>query len=56
MLLLSLANMFAAPWYPEMAVNNTYGIKAYNDTVYSYAKFAFNMINGMICPCSLGSS
>lgn len=32
--------------YPEFAVNNTYGIKAYNDTVYNYAKFAANMING----------
>ena len=35
-----------APYYPEMAVNNTYGIKAYNDTVYSYAKFAYYMQNG----------
>ncbi|KAF2105440.1 carboxypeptidase S1 [Lophiotrema nucula] len=35
-----------ADWYPEFAVNNTYGIKAYNDTVYSYAKFANNMFNG----------
>ena len=37
-----------APWYPEFAVNNTYGIKAYNDTVYNYAKFALNMINGCL--------
>ena len=29
-----------APYYPEFAVNNTYGIKAYNDTVYNYAMFA----------------
>ncbi|TVY83355.1 Carboxypeptidase S1-like protein A [Lachnellula suecica] len=29
-----------APYYPEFAVNNTYGITAYNDTVYNYAKFA----------------
>jgi carboxypeptidase C (cathepsin A) len=35
-----------AEQYPEFAVNNTYGIKGYNDTVYSYAKFANNMING----------
>nr|POE54182.1 carboxypeptidase s1 like a [Quercus suber] len=35
-----------AEHYPEFAVNNTYGIKAYNDTVYSYAKFANNMIGG----------
>ncbi|RMZ67042.1 carboxypeptidase s1 [Pyrenophora seminiperda CCB06] len=37
-----------AEQYPEFAVNNTYGIKAYNDTVYSYAKFANNMINGCL--------
>lgn len=35
-----------AGYYPEFAVNNTYGIKAYNDTVYNYAKFANNMVNG----------
>lgn len=35
-----------APHYPEFAVNNTYGIKAYNDTVYNYARFAHNMMNG----------
>jgi carboxypeptidase C (cathepsin A) len=35
-----------AGYYPEFAVNNTYGIKAYNDTVYSYAKFANEMVNG----------
>lgn len=27
---------------------STYGIKAYNDTVYSYAKFANNMYNGCL--------
>ena len=37
-----------ADYYPEFAVNNTYGIKAYNDTVYSYAKFANNMYNGCV--------
>ncbi|TKA64280.1 hypothetical protein B0A49_06174 [Cryomyces minteri] len=37
-----------APYYPEFAVNNTYGIKAVNDTVYSYMKFACNMINGCL--------
>ncbi|KAF1930030.1 carboxypeptidase S1 [Didymella exigua CBS 183.55] len=37
-----------AEQYPEFAVNNTYGIKAYNDTVYSYAKFANNMYNGCL--------
>ena len=35
-----------AEWYPEFAMNNTYGIKAYNDTVYNYAKFATFMKNG----------
>ncbi|KAK6614240.1 serine carboxypeptidase [Botrytis cinerea] len=37
-----------APFYPEFAVNNTYGIKAYNDTVYNFAKFALNMGNGCL--------
>ncbi|KAK0948500.1 hypothetical protein LTR29_000132 [Friedmanniomyces endolithicus] len=37
-----------AAYYPEFAVNNTYGIKAYNDTVYSYAKFANFMFNGCL--------
>ncbi|TVY57102.1 Carboxypeptidase S1-like protein A [Lachnellula cervina] len=36
------------PYYPEFAVNNTYGIKAYNDTVYDFAKFALNMVNGCL--------
>ncbi|KAF2862632.1 hypothetical protein K470DRAFT_212433 [Piedraia hortae CBS 480.64] len=35
-----------ASHYYEFAVNNTYGIKAYNDTVYNYAKFANIMYNG----------
>ncbi|CAG8918084.1 unnamed protein product [Penicillium salamii] len=35
-----------APHYPEFAVNNTYGIKAINDTVYNYMKFANEMPNG----------
>ncbi|TGO90353.1 hypothetical protein BPOR_0068g00200 [Botrytis porri] len=53
-----------APFYPEFAVNNSYGIKAYNDTgiqtttkhsltilttiVYNFAKFALNMGNGCL--------
>lgn len=36
------------PHYPEFAVNNTYGIKAYNETVYNYAKFAVNRIDGCL--------
>jgi carboxypeptidase C (cathepsin A) len=32
-----------APYYPEMAVNNSYGIKSYNDTVYDFARFAAYM-------------
>ncbi|KAH6868429.1 carboxypeptidase S1 [Alternaria rosae] len=42
-----------ADHYPEFAVNNTYGIKAYNDTVYSYAKFANNMYNGCLYQIAL---
>ncbi|KAF9698026.1 hypothetical protein EKO04_004436 [Ascochyta lentis] len=30
-----------APYYPEFAVNNTYGIKAINDTIYTFMKQAF---------------
>ncbi|KAE8141468.1 peptidase S10, serine carboxypeptidase [Aspergillus pseudotamarii] len=43
-----------APYYPEFAVNNTYGIKAVNETVYNYMKFANQMPNGcqdMISTC-----
>ena len=36
------------PWYPEFAMYNTYGIKAYNETVYNYAKFALNKPNGCL--------
>ncbi|KAL4774098.1 Alpha/Beta hydrolase protein [Aspergillus nidulans var. acristatus] len=35
-----------APFYPEFAVHNTYGIKAVNETVYNYMKFANEMGNG----------
>ncbi|KAL4883624.1 Alpha/Beta hydrolase protein [Aspergillus karnatakaensis] len=35
-----------APFYPEFAVHNTYGIKAVNETVYNYMKFANEMPNG----------
>jgi len=31
-----------APYYPEFAVNNTYGIVAYNQSVYDYTQFALN--------------
>ena len=37
-----------APYYPEMANHNTYGIKAVNDTVYDYMKFACFMENGCL--------
>ncbi|KAI9747123.1 MAG: hypothetical protein M1835_002213, partial [Candelina submexicana] len=40
--------LIQAPYYPEMAVNNTYGIKAVNDTVYSYMRFACYMKNGCL--------
>lgn len=35
-----------APYYPEFAVNNTYGIKAVNDTIYNFMKLAYNIVNG----------
>ena len=37
-----------APYYPVMANNNTYGIKAVNDTVFDYMNFALNMNNGCL--------
>jgi len=40
--------LIQAPHYPEFAVNNTYGIKAVNDTVYNYMKFALNMKGGCL--------
>lgn len=36
------------PYYPVMANNNTYGIKALNDTVFNYVNFALNMPNGCL--------
>ncbi|KAF2193000.1 peptidase S10, serine carboxypeptidase [Zopfia rhizophila CBS 207.26] len=32
-----------APYYPEFAVNNTYGIKSINDTIYQFMKDAYYM-------------
>ena len=37
-----------APYYPEFAVHNTYGIQAVNQTVYDYMKFACFMSNGCL--------
>lgn len=37
-----------APYYPLFANNNTYGIKALNDTVYDYMNFACYMANGCL--------
>lgn len=36
------------PYYPEFANHNTYGIKAVNDTVYDYMKFATFMYGGCL--------
>jgi carboxypeptidase C (cathepsin A) len=40
--------LIQAPYYPEFANHNTYGIKAVNDTVYNYMKFAAYMNNGCL--------
>lgn len=37
-----------APYYPLFANNNTYGIKAVNDTVFNYMNFACHMDNGCL--------
>jgi carboxypeptidase C (cathepsin A) len=34
--------------FPDFAMNNTYGIKAVNETVYNYMKFALTMANGCL--------
>ncbi|KAF1979106.1 peptidase S10, serine carboxypeptidase [Bimuria novae-zelandiae CBS 107.79] len=35
-----------APYYPEFAVNNTYGIKSVNDTIYTFMKTAYYVPDG----------
>lgn len=42
-----------APYYPKFAVNNTYGIVAYNQTVYDYATFATNFPGGCLAQIEL---
>ena len=37
-----------APYFPLFANNNTFGIKAVNDTVFNYMSFACHMINGCL--------
>lgn len=37
-----------APHYPEFATKNTYGVVAYNKTVYDYATFALNWPGGCL--------
>ncbi|KAI0431214.1 Alpha/Beta hydrolase protein [Xylaria sp. FL1042] len=34
------------PYYPEFAMNNTYGIKAVNDTIYNFMKMAWAVPDG----------
>ena len=41
-----ISERIQAPYYAEMAVNNSYGITAYNDTVYDYVRMAYYMPNG----------
>lgn len=36
------------PYYPEFAVNNTYNITAYNQSIYDYTQIALNMPNGCL--------
>jgi hypothetical protein len=37
-----------APYYLEYAVHNTYGIIAYNQTIYDYGQFALNFPDGCL--------
>lgn len=48
-----------AEYYPEFAMNNTYGIQVYNETVYEYARFATFMVGGcyeQIATCRAAAS
>ncbi|MCJ1474854.1 hypothetical protein MMC13_003514 [Lambiella insularis] len=38
--------LIQAPYYPEFAVHNTYGIKAVNDTIYNFMKMAYSIPGG----------
>lgn len=42
----NIAQDIQAPYYPEFAVNNTYGIKAINDTIYTQMKTAYSRPGG----------
>ena len=41
-----ISERIQAPYYPEFAVNNTYGIKALNDTMYEYAMLSYYVGGG----------
>lgn len=34
-----------APYYPEFAVNNTYGLKTINDTIYTFMKASSDLVS-----------
>lgn len=38
--------LIQSPYYPEFAANNTYGIKAINDTIYSFPKTMYEIPGG----------
>lgn len=38
-----ISSKIQTPYYPEFAFKNTYGIQAYNETVYEFAKFAWSL-------------
>ncbi|KAK4545187.1 hypothetical protein LTR36_003366 [Oleoguttula mirabilis] len=38
--------LIQAPYYPEFAVHNTYGIKAVNDSIYNFMKTAYYIAGG----------
>jgi len=41
-----ISERIQAPYYPEFAVNNTYGIKLVNDTIYEYMKMSYYIASG----------
>lgn len=43
-----ISEQIQVPYYPEFATKNTYGIVAYNESIYNYTQIALNMPNGCL--------
>ena len=43
-----ISERIQAPYYPEFAVHNTYGIQAINQTIYDYMKLSYSISGGCL--------